>query len=120
MARVRENFEIVNNGDKPYKEMFRGKEIVIPAKGSIVMERREAVNFVGQYIPFDKEHSIGEKPLSMKPARGKAPSAPVAVLDDEPEHVHPVTGKEYATKEALDEDLKGFEHLALKDEKDEK
>lgn len=39
--------QVVNDNDHPYREKFRGKEIVIPAKGSIEMDYNEAHIFLG-------------------------------------------------------------------------
>ena len=54
---------------KEYFEIFDGKVIRIPAHGCVVMERTEAVRFMGTYRPYNKEMSSGEKPLSWKPAK---------------------------------------------------
>lgn len=120
MARTREFREVINNSDSEYKEEFRGTTLVFPPHGSHIMERREAVALLGQYVPFDREKSTGEKPLSWKPANGKRPAAPLPDVEiDEPAFVNPATGKAHATKEELDEDLKGFSHLVLKKEKED-
>lgn len=119
MARTREFREVVNNSDEEYKEEFKGGVLTFPPHGSIVMERREAVAFLGQYKPFDREKSTGEKPLSWKPAAGKRPAAPLPDVEiEEPAFVNPVNGKPFATKEALDADLAAFEHLKLKEKED--
>lgn len=119
MARVREFREVINNSDEEYKEEFKGNVLTFPPHGSIVMERRQAVEFLGQYKPFDREKSTGEKPLSWKPAKGKRPDAPLPDVEtEEPAFVNPVTGKAHATKDALDEDLAGFAHLKLKEKED--
>ena len=62
-ARDREKRRIFNDSKVEYREEFQGREIVIPARGSIVMTRREAVMFLGSYQYFDKERSSGEKSL---------------------------------------------------------
>ena len=119
MARTRENREVINNSDEEYKEEFRGSTLVFPPRGSIVMERRAAVEFLGQYRPFDREKTVGEKPLSWKPANGKQPAAPLPDVEiDEPKFVNTATGKAHATKDELDADLAGFSHLKLKDKED--
>ena len=119
MARVRENREVINNSDEEYKEEFKGSVLVFPPRGSIVMERRAAVEFLGQYRPFDREKTVGEKPLSWKPANGKRPAAPLPDVEiDEPAFVNPVTGKTAASKEELDADLASFSHLKLKEKED--
>ena len=119
MARSREFREVINNSDKEYKEEFEGGVLTFPPHGSIVMERRQAVRFLGQYIPYDREKSTGDKPITWKPAAGKRPAAAMPDIEtDEPAFVNPANGKAHATKEALDEDLAGFSHLVLKDKED--
>lgn len=119
MARTREFREVINTSDEEYKEMFAGKLLTFPPKGSIVMERREAVRFLGQYVPFDREKSNGEKPLSWKPANGKRPAAALPDVEiDEPKFVNQATGKAHASQAELDEALKGFGHLVLKEKED--
>lgn len=120
MARVKEYREVINNSDREYKEEFKGDVLVFPPHGSMVMERRDSVQFLAQYKPFDREKSNGDKPLSWRPApegakltvAAKTPEAP------EPKFVNPVTGAQHATKESLDEELKGFEHLKLREKED--
>lgn len=102
-----------------YKEEYKGKEIEIPPGGSILMERRDAVQFMAQYKPFDRENSMGEKPLAWRPANGKRPGKTLDVeIDDAPKFQNPANGKEFETKEALDEDLKQYSHLKLRKEED--
>lgn len=119
MARTREFREIINNSDTEYKEEFRGSVLTFPPHGSLVMERRDAVSFLGQYKPFDREKSTGEKPLSWKPAAGKRPAAALPDVEiDELTFTNPASGKTFSSKEDLDADLKGFEHLKLKAKED--
>ena len=51
------------------------REIVIPARGSIVMSRCECVSFLGTYKYFDKERSSGEKPLRWTVETASTPTA---------------------------------------------
>ena len=51
-----------------------GREIIIPARGSIVMSRRECVAFLGTYKFYDKERSSGEKPLRWEVETASAPT----------------------------------------------
>jgi hypothetical protein len=119
MARQREYREVINNSDEEYKEMFGGKDLTFPPRGGIVMERRDAVRLLGQYVPFDREKSSGEKPLSWRPANGKRPTAPLPDVEiDEPQFVNIANGKVHPSQEALDEDLKGFSHLTIKEKED--
>jgi hypothetical protein len=119
MARTREFREVINNSEEEYREEFKGKTLVFPPHGSMVLERREAVALLGQYVPFDREKTSGEKPLSWKPANGKRPAEPAPEVElDAPEFVNNATGKKFASKEELDADLKGFEHLVLKEKED--
>ncbi len=119
MARVREFREVINTSDKEYKEEFDGAVLTFPPHGSHIMERRAAVRFMGQYVPYDRERSTGEKPITWKPAAGKRPAAPMPEIEtDEPQFVNPATGKPHASQAELDEDLKGFSHLTLKDKED--
>jgi hypothetical protein len=71
MARDRELREVFNNDmdGKDYVELFDGKMIRIPARGSVIMERTECVRFLGSFRGFDKEISSGAKPLAWKPAK---------------------------------------------------
>lgn len=119
MARTREFREVINNSDEEYREEFRGTTLVFPPRGSHVMERRQAVELMGQYVPFDREKSMGEKPLSWRPAKGKVPAAPLPEVEiDEPAFANPANGKKFNTKEELDADLAGFSHLKLKEKED--
>lgn len=120
MARTREYREVINNSNEEYKEEFGGEVLVFPPHGSKIMDRRSAVQFLGQYKPFDREKSNGDKPFSWKPAQGKRPAAaqPEVDIDTPPGFVNQATGKIHATKAELDEDLKGFAHLTLKEKED--
>lgn len=123
MAREKEYREIFNDSREPYSEDFRGETVTIPARGSIVMERREAVQFLAQYKPFDREKTMGEKPLSWQPAQpGAKPTARGAAvaMEDPPRFQNHVTGQAFNSQEELDKDLEGFKHLRLKDEDEKK
>lgn len=119
MAREQEHFEITNKGEKEYIEEFGGKLIRIPAGGSVVMKRRDAVQFMAGYVPYDREKEAGLKPLVSKPT-----TKPLTVFlnrpevsDPNPELVNPVTGQPHASKDELDKDLKEFAHLKLPEKK---
>lgn len=60
---------IWNNSDKEYREKFKAKEIVIPARGYVDMEYYEAVYFVGTFAPSMKDERgqwIKSKPLRLE------------------------------------------------------
>lgn len=65
--RDREKRKVFNDSNREYVEVFKGKEIRIPARGNIIMNRSEAVAFLGNYVYFDKERSSGEKKLHWEP-----------------------------------------------------
>ena len=73
MARERELRRIYFRPDpgrenKDYVEIFDGKIIRIGPNDFVVMERTEAVKFMGTYRGFNKEISSGDKPLTWKAA----------------------------------------------------
>jgi hypothetical protein len=110
-ARVKEVFEIFNNSENVYKEEYKGVVVTIPAKGSVFMDRRDKANFMGQYIPYDREREDGLKPLTARPAKNdKKPNWNPSLKEREesevPVYRNEATGKTYPTKELLDESLK--------------
>lgn len=116
MAREREFREVIYGGDTEYKEEFKGDVLVFQPGERKVMERRDAVHFMAQYRPFDREKSTGDKPFTCRPApAGARPAAAVAV-EEPPAYVNQATGATFATKEDLDKDLEGFQHLKLREE----
>jgi hypothetical protein len=122
MARDREYREVIYGGDAEYKEEFKGDILVFQPGERKVMERRDAVHFLAQYKPFDREKSTGDKPFSWRPAPpGAKPSVQVAaVVEDTPEFVNHATGAKLASKDDLDKDLEGFQHLKLKEDEPRK
>lgn len=117
MAKVaREYRDVFNNSDNVYEEEYRGRVIRIPPRGFVTLSRREAVEFLGQYVNFDREQSVGNKPLSWRPSK-KAPTAENAPEDPLP-FKSMADGKGFATQEELDTHLKAFESLRLKEEDD--
>src|SRR3990167_1191891 len=122
MARETEYREIINLSDEDYTEEFKGQPLTIPARGSRtpnpVLRRREAVEFLAQWVGYDREREQGKKPLSCKPATRK-PGDNVEVEPEPPKFKNPANGKEFSNKEDLDKDLEGFSHLRLRKEKDD-
>jgi hypothetical protein len=120
MAREREFREVIYAGDTEYKEEFKGEVLTFQPGERRVMERRDAVHFLAQYKPFDREKSTGDKPFSWRPApAGARPTVAVAV-EEAPAYVNQATGATFASKDDLDKDLEGFQHLKLKEDEPRK
>lgn len=46
------NARVWNDNDKPYSEKFRDDLITIPPKQFIEMDRADAIQFIGQWVPI--------------------------------------------------------------------
>jgi hypothetical protein len=92
-----------NNGDKEYKEMFRGDEIKIPARGFIEMDAKDANFFRGQFTPIIKDgqgRDLHPKPLSVEILADTIPAVEAA-----PKFVCQMDGTEWPSQAALDKHI---------------
>ena len=104
---------VVNGSPVPYRETFRGDEIVIPGKGSIQMSRRDAVTFLGSYPGKGIEKMLDIELI---------PDAPEPIVDT-PEPKKFVSMKdnvEFSTQVELDAHLEQFKKDVVTDEAIEK
>lgn len=96
--------KVHNNSDKEYREMFKGKEVVIPARGFVEMDHYEAVEFVGQWKPFVKTERgdiIKSKPLKLERCFD-----PGKIFDPKGLYKSHADGKTFASQAELDEHMK--------------
>lgn len=108
MAKVK----VWNKNVHPYKEVFKGTPIEIPAGGFVEMDYEEAVEFKGTFSPLPPE-DCPEPSKYYKMIVVDAPKEPVYVADPLMNHAD---GTRAADAEALAAALKQFAHLQVKDE----
>lgn len=122
MARIREYRKVTYTGTTLYREEFAGEILEWTPGQSRIMERRDAVRFLAQYKPFDREKSTGEKPFSSVDATEAEAKAYLGKVQAEPaepkKYRNEATGQTFTTQAELDKDLEGFSHLRLKEEDD--
>lgn len=61
--------KVWNDHHKPYSEMFRDEQITIPAKGHVVMDKSDAIIFMGQYTKpnrLDSGEELNPKMLRLE------------------------------------------------------
>ena len=61
--------KVVNDNIYPFRQEFREEMIVIPAGGSITMDRDDAVQFVGMFFPPRKDGNDQPDPKFFKKLR---------------------------------------------------
>lgn len=110
--------KIWNDNRHPHKEMFKGKEIVIPAGECIEMEYEEAIEFKGQYTPMPPAEFNGDESVFYKMLRVE-PVDPKLIVPDEG-HVNHATGKRFESVDKLRQSLEEVRHLLVKDDDAEK
>lgn len=100
----------VDGQKNEYREVFDGKQIVIPANGYVVMERTFAVRFLGSFRGFDRETSSGAKPVSWRPARKGAEETVFRTVG---EHSEPIKTPQRPKSPAVEsaDPIKELEHL---------
>lgn len=54
--RKRETRKVWNDSDTEYVEKWKDREIRIPARGHIIMTRKDCVAFMGYFTGYDKEY----------------------------------------------------------------
>lgn len=85
---------VLNKGDSTYKEFFKGNTIVIKPGEKVKMQRREAIAFLSQISPPDKQGYPVEKKLVLVPIDGNE--------KEEEKFVCNLDGKEFDTQSDLD------------------
>jgi hypothetical protein len=93
--------KVWNDHDQEYKEEFRGKEVVIPAKGFVEMTNAEARTFLGKATSI-KINGAG-KHLNPKKLRVEKPAEEFAEKTDQPLRYAARDGKQFRTKVGLAE-----------------
>lgn len=71
--------KVYNDNAYEHREKFRGDLIVVPAGGSIEMNREDAVAFLGQFYPPEWDKGGRQKPESCKKLRWER----IAINSDE-------------------------------------
>lgn len=92
--------KVWNDWTAEHVETFKGETIRIPAKGFIVMDWAEAVQFKGSYTPIVRDGM--ERDLKPKMIRLEK----IAVASPEPEKqrfICQMDGKEFSSQQELDE-----------------
>lgn len=122
MARIREYRKVTHTGTSHYREEFQGEILEWAPGQSRIMERRDSVRFMGQYKPFDREKSTGEKSFTSVPATEEEAKAYLGKVKTEPvepkKYRNEATGQTFGSQAELDKDLEGFEHLKLREDDD--
>lgn len=93
---------VFNDSSRDYTEEYNGEEILVPAKGSILMNRRDAVKFLGTYSGPDPKDSTKPKEKRLRIIQLK----PETSENGSGEYVCNLDGKTFNTQEELDEYLK--------------
>lgn len=89
-----------------HKERFRGDMIEIPAGSFVEMDYEDAVQFRGQYFPIVMTETQGQDPKSMKVIELVGPTGPAAQDTKERVYICHMDGKEFSSKQALEQHLK--------------
>ena len=111
---MREQVNVINMEDEAYQEKFMDQDVFIPAKGRILMGRREAVKFLGQHAGMNpKTGQPKVKNLVIEAINGKK----VEVV---PEFICNLCAMKFATQTELDEHSKVHKDQTFKDERLEK
>lgn len=94
---MKEPVEVINRHTEEYVEVFDDETIRIPAGGRVVMNRRQAVRFLGIHPGMDaKKGTMKIKNLDIIPlAKGAVEAAPKFICN--------VDGLEFSTQKELDE-----------------
>ncbi len=108
MAKVK----VHNDNVHPHKEMFKGIEVVIPAKSFIEMDFEEACELKGQFTPIVYISEGNPDARFYKMLRVEWPKPEMTKI----EYRNPVTGARYDTAAQLAASLTEFDHLRVRDE----
>jgi hypothetical protein len=107
---------VFNDNIYPYKEKFKDDEINIPSKGHILMERQEAVQFLGQMnapvLGADNEHL----PQGFKMLRIIQNKKDLEAVESPVIKCHQCND-EFSTQELLDDHIR-TEHIDKIEDKD--
>lgn len=58
--------KVVNQNTYPYEEIYRGDKVTIPAGGHVVMDKEDAVMFLGQFNSIVRDVDGNPHPKSFK------------------------------------------------------
>lgn len=101
--------EVFNDNKYTHKEMFKGREITIPAGGVVVMEEDDAIDFKGQFSEIRVDGTGKQDPRSFKMIRiGKvvdAAEAKSAIAKQDLELTCQKCGYVALTKKMLEEHI---------------
>jgi hypothetical protein len=93
--------KIWNDSDKEYSEEFRGKMLVIPARGFIEMGRSEGNKFLGQAVPVRMGGNGRQQ--NPKALRMEKPAEEFAEMTGQPLKFTARDGKQFRTEKGLAE-----------------
>lgn len=93
-----------NDNTYPFRQNFKGEDIMIPAKKFIMMDEEDAVSFRGKYSPPILDGANNCLPHSYKMIRIEHNSEPEALVSSK-FRCH-ADGAEFDTQEELDEYVK--------------
>lgn len=100
-----------------FRQVFKEKEIIIPAGQFVLMDYEEAVEFKSAYFPMTVDAQGEPDPRSWKMISIKPHSEESAVPEITKKYVCPVDGREFQTQTELDAyQMANFSHLNVKDE----
>jgi len=110
--------EVYNPMDHEHKEMFKGELVTIPAKSSIQMPRRDAIQFMGQFTEVkldgqDLPDPAYFKQLEIRPLK-EAP-APVDKVEEVEAHRCMKCGEEFESASQLRAHLKKHKDEVITD-----
>jgi hypothetical protein len=108
--------KVWNDGNETYREVFKGNEIVIPAKQFIEMEFTEANVFRGTFTPIVRDGSGKD----LRPKAIRVEKILESAAEEKVEYVCTKDGSKWPNQEALDNHIaKNYSEL-LDDEGKEK
>lgn len=107
-----------NDGNETYREMFKGVEVVIPAKQFIEMEATEANVFRGQFTPVIRD--THGRDLRPKPIRVEKIKETEDQADEKKQFICAKDGSIWPNQEALDKHIAANFADLLDDEGKEK
>lgn len=88
-----------NDTNETYREMFKGKEIVIPPKSYIDMEYFKGCRFKGSPTPMKYKDPVdGKRKVNTKKLRSEHIMVPLKGNNKKEKFICPMTGKEFKTK----------------------
>jgi hypothetical protein len=105
--------KVWNDNVHPYEEKYKGKMVEIPPKDFIEMDYDDAMQFKGEF-KAPVINGQGHDPRGFKMIRVERPGTPTAKYN---QLTNPVTGRTAQDEKELEDSLKDYAHMRVKDEK---